>query len=296
MRYFNIIQEVYRGRNDLSLFIFWVLLRVKKVFKVSFIPEAPTKTPIDAVIPTISKDFKTLSLVVESLKNVEQPIENIYIVAPPNKELISFCKTNRLNFVDETSVLGFGLNKITYTYKEQDRRGWLFQQLLKLSGENITKNEHYICVDSDTIFVSPTSFFKDKKYVFFTNEEWNQPYFDSFKAIFNYTAPTKLSFTSHMMIFNHSFLRKMKEEMEKKHNKPWHEVYTSSASPEIHSCISDYETYANWILYNHPERATSSPFYNRSVNPEKLSSLETLSKRFGKKYNSISFHSWQREP
>lgn len=292
-RYIKVALSVCKSRKKLSLILSWVLLRLKKALRVNFFLKPDNHITLDVVIPTISKDFKTLKLVLESLVNIQHKIDNIYIVSPENSEIKLFCNENKLHFINERDVLGFGFERIDYNFNGQDRRGWLFQQLLKLSGDVITSNENYLCIDSDTVFVSPTTFLNESKFVFFTNEEWNQPYFDTFKKLFFYKAPTNLSFTSHMMIFNHRLLKEMKKELEDKHSKPWFESYISTSSPKIHSCISDYETYANWVLHNYPNLVKPSPFYNYSVSPKELTKLAELCERYERRYNSISFHSWQ---
>ncbi|MDR2802155.1 MAG: hypothetical protein LBB31_02935, partial [Prevotellaceae bacterium] len=57
---------------------------------------------IDVVIPVIKKDLPVLSLCIEGVRTcVQHPIKNIYIVAPPQQEILSFCESNGLVYVDE---------------------------------------------------------------------------------------------------------------------------------------------------------------------------------------------------
>ena len=169
--------------------------------------------------------------------------------------------------------------------------GWLFQQLLKLSGEEFTEMKDYIVIDSDTLFVEKTSFKKDGKYIFFTNEEWHWPYFTNFEKIFGYKVKSNLSLTSHMMIFNHDKLREMKKELETKHEKKWYDVYISTSSAEYRSCISDYDTYANWMICNHSEIVESIPLYNKGLSRNLLNNYDSLIDQYSNKYKTISFHS-----
>lgn len=293
MKYLKIVYYQYKDRKNIVLFLNWLILRIKKLFKIQFTTtNCNIEKRIDIVIPTISKDFELLDLVLESLKNLQHSINNIYIVAP-NIELIKlYCDKKKLIFIDEISVNGFGKDYINYIVNGKDRSGWLFQQLLKLSGEKFTEMEDYLIVDSDTIYTNKNCFItKDNKYIFYENDEWNQSYFDSFEKIFGYKAPSKLSLTSHMMIFNHSMLKNMKKELENKHNKPWYDVYISTSSPYEKSCISDYDTYANWVLANFKAKVLCKPFYNKSVSRNKLDKLENLEKNFLTQ-KSISFHSY----
>ena len=270
----------------------WFILRIKKYFYIDFrIKQCDTDKVIDIVIPTIAKDFDTLPLLIESLKYLQHRINKIYIISPTNEKIINFCKEHNIVHTNGLDSLGFGKKNIKYEVNGVNRSGWLFQQLLKLSADNLTESKDYLVIDSDTIFVNKNCFIANNKYLFFTSEEWHQPYFDTFYKIFGYRAPTKLSFTSHMMIFNHDKLKEMKEELETKHNKKWYDVYISTISSFEPSCISDYDTYANWMLYNYPNEVRTHPFFNKSESRKNLKILDKLSKEFSN-LKSISFHSY----
>lgn len=291
-RYFNIALSQYKNRNNFFSFLMWVELKIKKYLNIQYtIKDCNENRVIDIVIPTIAKDFETLYLLIESLKYIEHKINKIYIVSPSNDDILEFCKKNSIVHTNGLNAVGFGKKKIKYTVDGLDRSGWLYQQLIKLSSDNITESKDYLVIDSDTIFVNKNCFIEKEKYLFFTSEEWHKPYFETFKNIFGYEAPSKLSLTSHMMIFNHDKLKEMKQEIEKKHNKKWYEVYISSSNDYEKSCISDYDTYANWMLYNYPKEVNLYPFYNKSESRKNLVSLEELSKKYNS-LKSISFHSY----
>ena len=292
MHLVKIFLNQYRYRSSFARVCFWIILRVKKRFKIGFSDNRPENSSVDIVIPTILKDFELLNLLLESLRFLQHRVGRIYIVSPRTDLILKFCSENSCIYIDELSVLGFGKEKIVYRVNERDRSGWLFQQLLKLSGELFVESDNYIVVDSDTVFLNYNKFLQDGKFVFFQNEEWHQPYFDSFKKIFGYKVSGKLSFTSHMMILNKEMLKKMKQEIEGKHGKKWYEVYISVATPNEQSCISDYDTYANWVLVNYPQLVIQKPFYNTSVSRKNLDSLGNLCERYSKSFKSISFHSY----
>jgi hypothetical protein len=291
-KYLKIILSQYKARGSVEIFFAWVFLRIKKYFHIGFkVKRCNQGKEIDIVIPTISKDFETLVLLIESLKYLKHSVKNIYIISPANEKIVDFCKKNNLIYTRASELLGFDKKDIKYTVDGVDRSGWLFQQLLKLSADKLTESPDYLVIDSDTIFVNDNCFIENDKYLFFTSEEWHQPYFDTFYNIFGYKAPTKLSLTSHMMIFNHEKLREMKDELEKKHNAKWYEVYMSTISLYEQSCISDYDTYANWMLYNYPNQVEIIPLYNKGFSRQKLSNLADLAKKFSN-LKSVSFHSY----
>src|SRR3989344_947985 len=292
-KYLEIIKNRWQSSKNKFLFLNWVFLRIKKVFRIDFYDDCEKKTgKVDLIIPTVSKDYVLLEKYLESLKNLCQEINKIYVVSGHNKEILSFCARHNLIFIDENSVLGYGKETIKYIVSGVDRSGWIFQQLLKLSGEKFIDMEKYIIVDSDTILINKHSFLNGNKFVFFENEEWHEPYFRSFEKMFGYKAKNRLSFTSHMMIFNVENLKKMKNELEIKHKMSWDKIYLSNIDEREMSCVSDYDTYANWVFYHFPEKVIRKPLYNRSISRTELSNLENLKEKYKNKYKSISFHSY----
>lgn len=296
-KYLNIIKERWNSSKDKKLFLFWILLRIKKSFQINFHDQAiENDLKVDIVIPTVSKDYEMLEIYLKALKeNINHQINKVFVVSQNSEEIINFCNKHNLIFVDERSVLGYGLEKIDYTVNGIDRRGWLFQQLLKLSGNKFVEMENYIIVDSDTILINKHNFWEDGKFVLLENEEWNQPYFDSFENIFSYKYKNKYSFTSHMMIFNLEKLALMKKEIEDKHSKKWDEVYISIIDKTKQSGISDYETYGDWLLYNYPEETKSKPLYNKSFHRSKIRQIEDLAREYESKLKSLSFHNYTKE-
>ena len=101
----------------------------------------PASEPIDVVIPIIAKDLTILPLCLQGVRRcVAHPIQDVYIVAPAQDEIVRFCQENGLRFVDENTVFGFSPKELNLQIPNGDgtlwnRSGWLFQQLVKLSGK-----------------------------------------------------------------------------------------------------------------------------------------------------------------
>lgn len=292
--YIFLIKSRLKSPRFLKLLYTWQVLRIKKLLQIDFdLPFQTDYKKIDLVIPTISKDFEILKTVIEAAKkHVRNEIENIYIVSKKDGALEKFCNESGFVFINEDSVLGYGKNTIDYTVHGVDRSGWMFQQLLKLSGELFVKNDDYLVIDSDTILINPHSFIENDKFVFLQSEEWHEPYFESFQMLFGYPAKTALSYISHMMIFNCNLLKQMKIELEEKQQMNWDKAYSSTANNREASCVSDYDTYANWVRHNHPQKFINRIFYNRGLPRTDFGSLIELEEKFSDKYNSVSFHSY----
>lgn len=288
-----------RAREWSFVLIFaFLFLKIKKVFRIGFNEiDLPAQSDIiDVIIPTVSKDYALVEEVIESVKkNLKHKIFNFYIVSQKNEEMLKFCARHNYIFIDEVSVLGYGKDSINYVVNGKDRSGWLFQQLLKLSGDTFVTQKKYFILDSDTVLIKPHSFIKNGKDVFLQSEEWHGPYFKAFKKLFGHPSKNTLSYTAHMMIFDCKRLKEMKKCMEDLRGAMWDEVYLSTIDQNEPSCVSDYDTYANWMSVNHPNEVCFTPFYNTAFPREKLLSLPELMNKYSDRYKSISFHHYKNE-
>lgn len=292
--YIAFIKSHIRSKQPLYALFAWHLMRIKKMQRIDFKTWEKVRTDVvDLVLPTIAKDFDTLQTVIESArKHVQHTIGTIYIVTRPNQLMAEFCHSHGYVLVDESTVLGYGKEAIHYFVEGVDRRGWLFQQLLKLAGDQIAKTENFISIDSDTILIRPHSFMENGKFIFRQNEEWHAPYFAAFEKMFGYPVRTWFSYTSHMMMFDKEMLHKMKMELEARHKKSWDKVYIGTANPKEISCVSDYDTYANWVQCNYPYRVKNTILYNKTLLRAELVPLTELENRHNKQFHSVSFHSY----
>ena len=282
------------NKRFLSLVMYLFISKLAKKLKINFKVSRFDKEVIDLVIVTTSKDYMLLEKYLYFVKNnLCQTINKIFLVSYPKDEIIDFCKNNNISFIDERNVLGYGKDHIKYNVNGMDRSGWMFQQLLKLYADSFVETENFLSVCSDTLLINRNTFLRDGKYIFFENEEWHEPYFKAFKKMFGYDTKNNLSFTSHMMIFNKTKLRLMRQEMEKKHNMRWDDVYLSTIGDgKEQSCVSDYDTYSNWVLYNFPDEVITEPLYNTSLSRDQLATLDTLLPELKKKYKTVSFHAY----
>lgn len=283
------------SKDRFSLVTAYLALRIRKIFHAGFIDTIDDAAEFDVIIPTLGKDFPLLKEYLTHLrKNLVGKINTVFIVAPAigSEELQHFCNQNNITFVDEKTVIGYTPKEIDYVVEGCSRSGWLFQQLLKLSGEKITQAQKYIIVDSDTLLISPHNFFEKGKDCFFETNEWHPEYFSAFKRLFGYSAPHPLSLTSHMMAFDTARISEMKKEIEARHQMTWDKAYIQSCNTKVPSGISDYDTYAQWMLYNHPDEVLTKPFYNRSLRRLKITETKENLSKYQRHFKSLSFHSY----
>lgn len=268
----------------MRMVIFFILRNIERPVKLK-----RDQTKVDIVIPTISKDFDVLELMLKSANNIMHEIDNIFIISDSSEIIIDFCKKFKCIHIEQTDVLNYKPSKINYFPNSQDRRGWLYQQLLKLNSDKFTKNENFIILDSDTIFNRPVRFFEDSKTILYFGIEWHQPYFKSIKKLLGLNPAYPFSFVIHNMVFNKSILSDFKNEIKTLHKKNWDEAIFDIIDKNETSSFSEYETYATYCLKKHNFYFKKKPLFNKPLSSKYLYS-DFKSKY--KSYHTISFHSY----
>lgn len=289
--------EMAEGRSwRIDLLAAFLLLRLKKLIRTGFDTPDEAGEEIDVVVPTTTKDYNLLSRSIESIRKfVSHPVNKVFIVSKNDALIKEFCLKNNYIFVDERDILGYGPERIDYSVRGRDRSGWMFQQLLKLSGDKFTEKKNYLIVDSDTILIRAHLFSRNGVFVLLQSEAYHAPYFRSFERLFGYPVRGRLSLTSHMMIFNTDILKEMKAEIESRHETSWDEALLSTIDNNELSSTSDYETYGNWLHVHYPEKVNLKPFYNKPLARNDLQPLPDLVKKYADSYKSLSFHHYHEQ-
>ncbi|MBQ7420046.1 MAG: hypothetical protein IJV17_04810 [Prevotella sp.] len=250
----------------------------------------PATDPIDVVIPIIAKDLHILPLCLEGVRNcVSHPIKEIYIVAPAQQEIIRFCETHQLRFVDETSVLGFSPKELDLIIHNpdgstRDRSGWLFQQLVKLCGE-IGTCRYYLCIDADHVLIHPHVFLtEDQKTVFYMSYEEHQPYYENIHRLLPDVALDTLSYVDHKMLFDKEQLTLLHQTLSEQSGKSWVDTIIDSYDRTNFAGFSEFETYGNFV-----QRKVRRPWLQKRLSYKKLADYETLRKKWSKSRWSLTF-------
>lgn len=273
----------------------YIFLRILiKIF--SCFPEKakiPSVTEIDVIIPVIRKDLSILPLCLKGIKNcVVHPIANIYIVAPADDQIVKFCYENSLIYVEETSVLGYDshrlniINPVTGT----NRNGWLYQQLIKLSG-NIGTCKYFLCIDADHVLLTPHVFIeKDETPVFYTSSEFHQDYYQNIKKLMNgqVTTTALFSYIAHKMIFNKETLNNLRNDIARLNSSEWDMAILNSLDLNKDSGFSEFELYGNY----YKTRKQHSYWKNLNLTYKHIATYEKLQSKFSNKYKSVTFSAW----
>ncbi len=210
---------------------------------------------MDVVIPVIESDLGILPLCIEGIKkNISHSIKNIYLVSPNSDAIKNFAAAHGLVFTDETSFFGYtpaGINYILTKgpYKGVNRSGWIYQQLIKLSGK-VGDSRYYITMDADHILLKPHTFITENgKFVFYMSTEYHMPYYKKIKQLLSFYPFTMFSYVSHKMVFDKEELKKLQLAIEKNSSigESWDKVILSKLDTDEVSCFSEFELYGNFI-------------------------------------------------
>ncbi len=193
------------------------------------------------------------------------PIRAIYVVAPLTENIINVCRQLGLHLIDESSVLPIQRHQISYFPKGIDRRGWIFQQLLKLSADEICSSDHILVIDSDTLLIRPQTFIKGPYTILNCADEYHLPYFTCYERLIQEKPTSPFSFVCHHMLFERSKLKHLKAHIEGLHQSPWYQAIIDKAEHGEVSGFSEYETYGNFFISHYPDEFLLLYFFNANM-------------------------------
>jgi hypothetical protein len=267
---------------------YFIILKLNNYFR----QKAKNTPEIDLVIPLHLKDINLIETVVLAAKlNSINPIRNVFIVSKQDRNIQILCRKNNYNFINEDSLSQLPSKKqINYSFHGQDRSGWLFQQLIKLSIDNISQQRFILVLDADTILTKKQKFVDNGKLYLNCSDEFHVPYYKVVKKILKVRKTFPVSFISHYMIFDKNILDEMKKEIECLHDKKWIDVILENLDRNSISGFSEYELWGNYLIKNHCRQLYLSYWKNKSLiqHEKNLSSLLVDYRN----YKSVSIHNY----
>lgn len=224
---------------------------------------------IDICIVASGKDMESLPATIKAaIDNIDHLINKLYIIAPEIIGIKDICQASGAVYVNENAVLGYKKDTINYMVDNNDRSGWLFQQLLKLNADTITEMEDFLILDADTAFIRPRVFFFRERAIFDVSTERHEPYHSVYQKILKRATKFELSFVAHYMLFNKTFLRQLKAEIESIHKKKWDTVILENTDYSNISGFSEYELYGNYLFDMHPGYLKTEYWFNAASRSE----------------------------
>lgn len=250
-----------------------------------------SRTKIDILIPAIEKDLETLPHVIDAVrKQVKHPIGQILIVAPRRRRILELCRRKGCRFVNENRVLPITKKNIHYRSKKWERSGWMFQQLLKMSGDTLCHSEYFLVIDADTVLIRPHLFRTGNKTVFYCRK-WSQPeYFKTYRRLLGKRPSAPSSFVTHYMLINKSKLAQLKRTIKSKHQTSWYSAILRKMDKSKQFAFSEFETYGNYLYSKNPSGTILKSALNKSLNMSIGQITQKKVNALSKRYRSISFH------
>lgn len=236
-------------------------------------PEPDTVTPIDIAIPIIPKDLPTLPLCIHAVRrNIPHRISEIYIIAPVTPEIEKAARDLNVTLIDETTVLPGAPKDIEISHPGRgDRKGWIFQQFVKLSGK-IGSSPYILFIDSDHILLRPHTFLtKSGKSVLYTSKEFYLPYYDNIRRLTGKCRFARHSFVAHKMLFRKESLKKLRDMICPAGK--WKERILDSLDWDYSSPFSEFELYTRTL---DKEEYRTLPWHQKALSelPGNLSELD----------------------
>ncbi len=245
---------------------------------------------IDVVIPVTRKDLAVLPLALEGIRRcVSHPIAAIYIVASPDPAVMEFCRDKGVEFVDERSVLGYGPSALGVTagIPPRDRSGWIFQQLLKLSGA-VGHSPRFVTVDADHVMLQPHTFVAaDGRLCFYQSKEYHRPYYEGMRRLMGLEPDSALSYVAHKMVFDRELLASLRSRIESCNpGMKWDEAIVASIDRHELSGFSEFELYGNYVPAGRKYRL---PFRNHHLPASAMADYRELVRRYVRRCRAVTF-------
>jgi hypothetical protein len=177
----------------------------------------------------------------------------------------------------------------------EDRKGWYFQQLLKLGASEHVQTDNYVVVDADTVFLKKIVLINGGKYIFRRSAQYHLPYFQTYSRLFGYFPERQLSFISNYMVWNTRIVKEMLQKIETATKMKWYKAIISVIDRREGSSFSEYETYGCYIRKFYPNFFDF--VFNRnlelSVSHSVYHPIISIIARL-RGFESITYHNWRR--
>jgi len=248
---------------------------------------------IDFVIPCHSKDFPSLKLVINGIKDNISVANKIFVITEEDPNI------NGVVHIPEKIYYPYVTKeKIESIWKNINpnlayRSKWIYQQFLKLLSAKLIPEltDSYVVVDSDTVFVRDVSFDINKFY-YSRAQEYHLPYLNPIKTLLGIENTIGFSCICHHMIFNKEKLNEMISFIESKfESKSFVDCVLDILDYDEASCFSEWDLYSNYMLLNYSEMCVQ-----RQLVWEDISFIpyKSILEEFKEYYDFVSCHAYKR--
>jgi hypothetical protein len=200
----------------------------------------------DIVVPVGPNDLDIIKQQIEYTKKNIIGYRNIYIISSDKSLNIDDCIT-----ISE-DIFPFTKETVSNFHGKISRNGWYLQQLIKLYAGLVIPNilGRYLVIDSDTLFLKPTTFIKDDKCLYNFSKEYHKPYFDHMKKLDKNLTRQDMnkSGVCHHMMFETKYIKLLFNKIENIHKDKFYNIFLKNVIDIYNSGASEYEIYFNFML------------------------------------------------
>ena len=207
----------------------------------------------DVVIPIGPNDRNIIEKQIAHTKKNIIGYRRIYLIPYDPSFTVDGCITVNEN------IFPFNKETVAKYHGRSSRNGWYLQQLLKLYAGKVLPGilDRYLIIDSDTLFLKPTTFLEDGKCLYNYGTEYHLPYFEHMKRLDpDLERMERLkSGICHHMIFETKYIQEIISKVEKNHNDLFYNVFLKCVGKNKNvkdpckvevSGASEYEIYFNF--------------------------------------------------
>lgn len=251
----------------------------------------------DCIIPFHEKDKDTIKYCCKSLFEILN-IKRIFLIGKKDLNI------KNTFYINEDSLKNIvNLKYITSLWEKKNnsfknRSGWIYQQILKLSSNEIIQDisEDFLVCDSDIIFLKNP--YKDINNFLFPyqqayTKEYHKPYRLNYEILMKEKPESGISFINHHMVFNKKYLNNLKKFIENKNNIRWDLAILNSLDYNCFSNFSEYDLYGNWIFKYEKEKMINIKLNIKDIN--NIATNEQILKYKNKNYDILSAQAWRRK-
>ena len=243
----------------------------------------------DVVVPVGPDDVAFLQQHVRYIRQNVMGFRNIYLIVYDDTIRIPGCIT-----ISETA---FPFSKKDIQFPEVyignqlcNRNGWYLQQLLKMYSPFVIPGilENVLVIDADTVFLRPTHFIQNNKFLYGFSGENHAPYFAHAAKLhpsFTKTDPDKSGIV-HYMVFQRKYLKKIMDMVEQLHKKTFWRAFLDEVDIMEGSGASEYELYFHYMLRMFPEKIEVRDLTSTTVSSHEVMPIQIC--------NVVSCHSYAR--
>ena len=241
---------------------------------------------IDIAIPCHEKDFRLLGLVIQgALATVRNPIGKITLVTPARWVPELRAKYPWCTILSDESVLNVDITEAINEFVPRHRKGWVVQQILKFLVVLRSEVSATLVVDADTVLVKSRVWLdRSGVQILCVAEEYHPTYKVHQEKVLG-LGENLLSFVTH-----HQLMKKVSVQALFGIDGGGILKWLKEANFEENSCISEYDTYGEWVVTHESNKIVFAKWNNLSIKSN-LSSISymDLSEKY-KKFHSVSNH------